>query len=57
MNYDSPENYEKIIDIVTHEMTHNLEWYKWGTHETDEEHPKSFMKIHRGLLRDFVRSV
>ena len=48
---------EDILDTITHEMTHNLEWDKWGTHEKDEEHDKSFIKIQRGLLRDVVREV
>jgi len=59
-NMESPETQESIIGTVAHEMTHNEEdklgTRKWGTHETDELHDESFMKINRDILTQLTRS-
>lgn len=57
LNYDNPLVLEDLIETVTHEMAHNLEKDKWWTHESDEEHDNSFIKIQRMLLKDLARSV
>lgn len=56
LNYDDPKKFEyEILDLLTHEFTHLVEWDKWSTHEKDLEHPKSFEKIQRDLLRELLR--
>lgn len=60
-NLDNPQTQERIIDIVAHEMTHNEEdklWIrKWGTHETDELHDASFIRINRRILTQLLRGI
>jgi len=59
-NIDNPKTQERIIDIVAHEMTHNEEdklgIRKWWTHETDENHDESFIKLNRKILTSLIRS-
>ncbi len=53
---NNPESKEDRIGIDTHEMTHNLEGQeKRWTHESDEHHDKSFIKIQKRLLTMLLR--
>jgi len=60
-NISSPKTRERVMDIVAHEMTHNVEdtlWTrKWWTHETDELHDASFMRINREIITQLGRGV